>query len=250
MKNIFVEKMRHVMSAYYELQKMTNEKMEENRSRFSPEYAKKYNQELIDKKGQDYLDAKSEITRIYDRVRDLLARASFPASDEMTADAQLFTNPYVKLTKEEIEAMAVQYRDNGNFTMLRMVSNWCEENEKHDMNLYLPKDQILAYKKLAESAMFTINGIYGEQKNHFIDLEIEHFADPIMCRNELETIGDGECLKKFDGKVVPEMVLHTFDSYALKDNSLTPVHTQFINSDVPAGSHYNDYSDSTRSDAL
>jgi alkyl sulfatase BDS1-like metallo-beta-lactamase superfamily hydrolase len=241
MKNIFVEKMRNVMAAYYELQKIANQKMQENNSTYLPETAKKYNQELISKKEQDFEDAKQEIVKIFEQVKELLAKASYPVSFEMTG-TEIFTNPYLRLSDEEITAISEQFFEQGNFTALRFLANWAEEKGKLDLNFHLPKDQILCYKKLAEGALFTVSGIHSEQKDHFIDLEIQTFADPVMCRPELEMIGDGECLKKFKNKEVPEKILHIFDGYALalNDNSLAPK-IQFVNPDAPIGTHYDEW---------
>ena len=214
MKNIFVEALRNVMTAYNDLLKLTNQKIEENNSRFSAEYAEKYNLELKEKKNQDYQDAVSMLNDIVVKIRELLAKANYPDSADFTSDTKFFEGVCI-LTDKEIEALGRKYADDGNFTMVRYIQNWTERNNRVEIKFSMPLDQMKSYLKLAESARFTIDGIHSEQKAHFIDLEIESFADPIMCKNELDTVGSGECLKKFENKEVPDMILHSFDNVAL-----------------------------------
>ena len=99
--------------------------------------------------------------------------------------------------------------------MLRVISTWCELNGKDNIQVFLPSDVIQAYQKLAQAALYTIDGIHSEKKQHFIPLEIDSFADPITYKKELEMIGTGECLKMYESKNVPEMILHSFDSTTL-----------------------------------
>ena len=217
MKNVYIEKMRLVMSSYWELQKLTNTEMQTNIETFSAANAERNNKELSEKKEKDFADAKAEIQKIFAEVRGLLAKSTFPLQEDITAEVQFLTNPYIKMTDAEIEALASEYAESGNQTMLRIISGWCEENGKYDLNLFSPKEQIICYKNLADAALFTINNIHSETKNHFIDLEIESFADPVMCKNELEKIGSGEGLKRYESKTVPEQIVHCFDTVTLKD---------------------------------
>lgn len=215
MKNQYVEKMRQIMSAYNELLAVRNRKIAENNATYSPDTAKAQNEELYQLKKQDYEDAKKELDAVFEKVRDLLCKASYPVSSELTKDAEVLSNPLFKLSDAEVKAMADKYQREENYTMLRAISAWSEMNGK-DVRVFLPSDVIQAYQKLAQAALFTIDGINSERKAHFIPVEIESFGDPIGCKNELEVIGSGESLKNYEHKEVPEMILHSFDSINLK----------------------------------
>lgn len=215
MKNYFVEKMREVMKAYWELLNLTNEKIQKNNEIYAPEVAERENQALYEGKQKDYADATAMLDGIVSNIRELLARGNFPSSSEMTSDAVLFQSPDIILSDEELQIMAKKYANEGNFTMIRLIDTWAKRNNRPDLNLYMPIDQLKAYLKLAKSAQFTIDGIYGEQKAHFIPLEIEHFGDPVMCANEYEIIGDGQSVKGLSKKSVPNEAVHVFDSVTL-----------------------------------
>ena len=215
MKNYFVEKMREVMKAYWELLNLTNEKIQKNNETYAPEIAERENQALYEGKQKDYQDATAMLDGIVSNIRELLARGNFPSSAELTPDTALFQNPDFALTDGEVEILARKYRDEGNFSMIRMIDAWARRNNRPDLNLYTPVDQLKAYLKLAQAAQFTIDGIHSEQKQHFIPLEIEHFGDPVMCANEYEIIGDGQSIKGLSKKSVPNEAVHVFDSVTL-----------------------------------
>lgn len=215
MKNQYVEKMRQIMSAYNELLAVRNRKIAKNNDTYSPTTAKAQNEELYQLKKQDYEDARKELDAVFEKVRDLLCKASYPVPSELTADAEVLSNPLFKLSDNEVRAMADKYQKEENYTMLRAISAWCELNGKDNIQVFLPSDVIQAYQKLAQAALFTIDGINSEKKQHFIPVEIDSFADPIACKNEYEMIGSGEGLLKYEHKEVPEMILHTFDIISL-----------------------------------
>lgn len=215
MKNVYVEKMRQVMSAYNDLLAVRNREIAHNKEIYSPTAAEAQNEELYQLKNQDYEDSRREIEGIFGQLKDLLCKASYPVTSELTPDAEVLLNPLIHHSDFEVKALVDKYQKEGNFTMLRAISTWCEKNGIDDIQIHLPSDVILAYQKLAQAAMFTIDGIHSEKKQHFIPVEIDSFGDPIACKNELEIIGSGEQLKMYESKSVPNMVLHTYDAVTL-----------------------------------
>lgn len=217
MKNIFVEKMRLVMSSYWELRKMVDAEIEANKIKYSPEYANKQNKALSEKKSKDYEDAVAEIKKIYEKVREYLARGNNPSGAEMNQeDIALLNADMIQLTDKEIELMAQKYRDSSNFTMMRVLATWAERNGKVNIDFPLPLDQLKAYQKFAEAALFTIRGIFSEEKDHFIPLEIEHFGDETMNANLYTMVGTGEKLQECAFKpVISDEALHIFDDISV-----------------------------------
>lgn len=214
MKNIYVEKMRNVMSCYNDLMKMVNEKIKSNCETYSPAVAEKYNLELREKKKQDYQDAVKMLEEMVAQIRELLAKGNYPIASDLTSDQDFFKGNCF-LTDKEIEAMARQYGREGNYTMVRYIKGWADQNNRSELQFILPVDQLKAYLKLANAVRYTLDGIYSENREHFIDLEIEHFGDPVMSRKEMDIIGDGECLKTYENRIVPDEVLHSFDNITL-----------------------------------
>lgn len=215
MKNTYVEQMKSVLSSYHALQRVRNKEIADNLEKYSPQYAEQLNAEVRKKKQQDYDDAKNEIQKIFDRVKYLLARGNFPVPDELTDDRSLFDGDSIELTKLEVEALAQKYRDKSNFTMLRLIDSWAQRNGRVDLQLNLPAEQVEMYAHFAKSALFTINGIYSERKEHFIPLELQNFGDETMFAKEYAVVGSGAKLAETAFKNVPEVALHVFDNYTL-----------------------------------
>ncbi len=217
MKNIFVEKMRLVMSSYWELRKTADAEIEANKIKYSPEYADMQNKALSEKKAAGYEDAVSEIRAIYEKVREYLARGNNPSGAEMNQDdIALLDADMIQLTDKEIELMAQKYRDSSNFTMMRVLATWAERNGRVDIDFPLPLGQLKAYHKFAEAALYTVRGIYSEKKDHFIPLEIEHFGDEIMNADLYRIVGNGEKLQECAFKpVISDEALHVFDNIAI-----------------------------------
>lgn len=215
MKNEYVEQMKNVLVSYHQLMKVRNTEIEANIEKYSPQYAEQLNAEVRKKKQQDYEDAKNEIQKIFDRIKYLLARGNFPIPDELTDDCSLFDGDSIELSKLEVEALAQKYRDKGNFTMLRLIDTWAKRNGRDDLQLNLPAEQVEMYSHFAKSAMFTINGIFSERKEHFIPLELQNFGDEKTYAKEYAVVGSGAKLAETAFKNVPEVALHVFDRYTL-----------------------------------
>ena len=215
MKNTYVEQMKTVLSSYHTLQRVRNKEIAENNEKYSPQYAEQLNAEVRKKKQQDYEDARNEIQKIFDQVKGYLARGNFPDPDELTDDRKLFDGDSIELSKLEVEALAQKYRDKGNFTMLRLIDTWAQRNGRIDLQLNLPAEQLEMYAHFAKSALFTIDGIFSERKEHFIPLEIQNFGDEKMYANEYAVVGSGAKLVETAFKNVPDVALHVFDSVSL-----------------------------------
>lgn len=215
MKNTYVEQMKNVLSSYHTLQRVRNKEIADNLEKFSPQYAESLNSEVRKKKQQDYEDARNEIQKIFDRIKYLLARGNFPVPDELTDDRSLFDGDSIELSKLEVEALAQKYRDKCNFTMLRLIDSWAKRNGRDDLQLNLPADQLEMYSHFAKSAMFTIDGIFSERKEHFIPLEIQNFGDEKMYAKEYAVVGSGAKLAETAFKNVPDVALHVFDNITL-----------------------------------
>lgn len=215
MKNEYVEQMKNVLVSYHTLIKMRNKEIAENLGKFSPQYAEPLNAEVRKQKEKDYEDAVNEINKIFDRVKYLLARGNFPVPAELTDDRSLFDGDSIELSKLEVEALAQKYRDKGNYSMLRLIDSWAKRNGRVDLQLNLPAEQVEMYSHFAKSAMFTINGIHTERKEHFIPLEIQNFGDEKMFAKEYAVVGSGAKLAETAFKSVPEVALHVFDNYTL-----------------------------------
>lgn len=216
MKNVYVEKMRLVMTSYWELRQMVDAQIKVNEEKYSPEYAEEQNKVLRDKKAKDYEDAVTELRNVYNKVREYLARGNCPSGAEMNQeDIALLNADMIELTDKEIELMAQKYRDSSNFTMMRVLATWAERNGRViDMPTAL--EQVKAYQKFAKAALFTISGIYSQEKDHFIPLEIEHFGDEIMNAELYKVVGDGEKLQECAFKpVISDEALHIFDDISI-----------------------------------
>ena len=215
MKNTYVEKMRNVLTSYHTLMKVRNEEIAGNNEKYSPQYAEQLNAEVRKKKQLDYKDARNEIQKIFDQVKRHLARGNFPVPDEYTDDRKLFDGDYLEISKLEVEALAQKYQDKGNYTMLRLIDTWAKRNGMDDLQLNLPAEQVEMYSHFAKSALFTVDGIYSERKEHFIPLEIQNFGDEKMYAKEYAVVGSGANLEKTAIKSVPELAFHAFDSITL-----------------------------------
>lgn len=216
--NVYLKKYKDVLEVYYAKQKSLTAEIESNNARFVPAVAETENRKVRAEKVKTYEEAVSLIESIFGEVKKSIACLAFPNPKDLTDD-RLLLECGLNLTKNDIQGLLDRYRDN--YTMTKLISDWVQKQKRPDdfgiLNFYTPEDKLLVYKKFGERALYTIDGIYNGHRDHFIPLEIEHFADETMNANELKMIGTGEELAKHSDNV-PEHQLHIYDDVQLNTN--------------------------------
>ena len=222
MSNVFVAQFKDTVHNFYKTNAELLNRMEENRKRFSAEYVEKENAKVTEQAAQTYETAKASINNTFNMVKELLAVASFPDVERLTADRLFFSSDdCFDLSHEEVASFIQRYRTN--YTMLKLISAWITKHNEESseapygkyagIKVVLPSDMLPVYKKFAESALSLINTIYfnnGVNKNM-----IDSYADENFAKELYEIIGSGLELSEYRTKQVPEMVRHQFDDVVL-----------------------------------
>lgn len=213
MSNIFISELKYYLENYFKKQTQLNEEISDNFKRFSPEYAAVENEKLATKQEEIYLETKRKIVDEFKEIRELLARANFPDSKELTPDKMLFDSG-IKFSSEEIKAFLSRYVSN--HTMTRLIADYLEKNggngEYADIQITTPRDILQGYKTFVTGAIDTVEKIHNGTVN---ELELKSCADENFCKNLFDLVGDGFNLRDLSQKKVPESALHAFDDVQL-----------------------------------
>ena len=147
-----------------------------------------------------------------------------------------------KLSAEEVQAYADEYKDND--TVTRIISDWIADKSQvkdgklfgkyENVKIVRPVDKLEVYKKFSESALYIIEQIHNDgtlmQRDTLTNervqpLEIDSYADEDFGKELFDVIGDGKALADEKRKQVPESLLHTFDDVHIhgQNNVLTSI---------------------------
>lgn len=249
MSNIYVGSFKDILKGYYKKQKAFNAQIEENNKRFSPEYAEKENAKVREQQGQAYNETKASIEDVFTTVRGLLANANFLNVEQLTADRVFFeNNSSFDLSVDEVKSYIERYANN--FTMLRLIKDWVTKNDVHtkehpagkyaSINIVMPIDMVMVYKKFAEGALAVVDKIYnngiimheldnttnnasfdpytGKQvktEKREYPLEIEVYGNEDFAKDLFAVVGSGMGLGDYKNKRIPDTAQHAFDNIVL-----------------------------------
>ena len=234
MGNIFVDKNKSIVKAYYEKAWQIKDKMAENSKTFIPDVAYAENKKLADQSLEAYNKAVADIASEFANVRELLARANVIDTVEVPKEIEkVFSSNLYNLSAEEVQAYADEYKDND--TVTRIISDWIADKSQikdgklfgkyEGVRIVRPVDKLDVYKKFAESALYIIEQIHNDgtlmQRDTLTNervepLEIKAYADEDFGKELFAVIGDGTTLADERRKKVPERLLHTFDNVQIE----------------------------------
>lgn len=221
--NIYVSQLKDALKIYYNKQKEYNNKIEENNKKFSEEYSRKANEEVKQMQRTEYEHTQQIITDIYTSVRSLLAIASFPNVEQLTADRHIFESG-IDLPVETVQAFVDRYTNPYNPTMLSYIKSWIDRQPhekgkvfgKYDgIKIITPKEQLDAYKKFSVSALNITDKIYHNGNIMIQPLELDSFADESFASGLFSVIGDGMTLSNYKTARVPDSAKNIFNSETL-----------------------------------
>lgn len=213
MSNIFISELKYYLENYFKKQTQLNEEISDNFRKYSPEYAAVENEKLATKQEQLHDETRKKIIDTFREVRELLAKANFPSTGELTSD-RLLLESGIELSPLELQGLVERYRDN--FTMLRLLLQYKnvhnEDGSLSGVKINLPRDILQGYKTFAVGALDTVKKIHN---GTVTEPELKCYADENFCKNLFDTIGNGFTLRDLSQKKVPESALHAFDDVQL-----------------------------------
>ena len=226
MANIYVEQFKNIVKDYLTKAKATQKQIADYKKQFSVAYAEKAIKKVEEKGKQDYLNAKNSIINIFEELRTNLAIANFPNVESLTDDRILFANDTaIKLTANEVMAYVEYYKDN--YTMLRLIKDWLEQNKGEGVNdfssirIVLPTEQLNVYQQFAQSALSLVDTIYKAGVDTINTLSVDSYADEKFGKQLYDIIGNGKELSEYRTKQMPNSIKHSFDNITLSfDNNL------------------------------
>lgn len=220
--NVYVSRMKNALSEYYNKEVQFANQIDDIYERFSADYAENEAARVRAQSEECCQFYKNKIVQIFEEVREALAIASFPDPGWLTADRTVFdlNAPFV-LSPAEVAVYVDKYTRHENYSMLRMISDWIaqkntsgEMNPYRDIQIYLPYDHLMIYKKFADSALSQIETIRQSVKSVNPDA-VSYYADEVFASEWYSIIGNGQGLKSYLDKHVEGAVKHVFDNVTL-----------------------------------
>lgn len=231
MTNTYVEQFRDILKNYYQKEKSLQSKKTDALKRYSAEYAQKEVSQIQEESNRSYLNYQTMILDIFSDVRGFLAAANYPDPTKIPDYLkELFsvTSP-IRLTSVEVQTIIQQYHDN--FSVQRMVSDWLQQkrqagqlkarktnspviDEFSDCQPISPSDQLMVYKKFADSALDILNKIHYSPQN-VSEYEISSYADESFAQDLFNIVGDGRKLKQYKNAPYYETAKSSYDSVTL-----------------------------------
>lgn len=213
-KNIFVQQMKNVLSAYYELRKARDKEISDITQKYAPQYAERLIQEVDKKRELDYEDVKAEILKVFEEVRTLLAcSAEWNTTEDFKTVRELMSSG-IDFTEQEINSLLQKYQND--YTIQRMIGDTVKKNNPSmygKLEIRTPLSALQAYRQFGQSALYVAEKIF---QNHWsADLAIQHFDDPKVNAPLYEQIGSGDNLKAFNYQNIPISAMHDFDDVTL-----------------------------------
>ena len=218
MKNIYVEKMKSVVTRYYQTALTCQSEINDTKARYNAKFQQQAIEPIVARSENAFIKAKQDIAAIFEETRYLLCKANFPSVAELTEDKELFEpNAPFELTAPEIESFITKYEDN--FSMQRVIRSYLDRRSKKYPELnciktHSAEEVLTTYKKFADSALSLIESIHSDP-NAVSVLTVRAYADEQFGRRLYEIVGDGSELESFRMKQIPETAKTVFDSYKL-----------------------------------
>lgn len=215
MKNTYVEQMKNVLSAYYELRKARDKEISDITQKYAPQYAERLIQEVDKKRELDYEDVKAEILKVFEEVRTLLACSAElnVESDDFERVKKLMTSGF-DFSESEIQTQLQKYPFD--YTIQRWIGDTVKKSNPKlydKLEIRTPLSALQAYRQFGQSALYVAEKIF---QNHWsADLAIQHFDDPKVNAPLYEQIGSGDNLKAFNYQNIPISAMHDFDDVTL-----------------------------------
>jgi len=220
--NVYVSRMKNALTEYYSKELSFANQIADIYERFSADFAEGEAARVRAQSEECCQFYKNKIVQIFEEVREALAIASFPDPGWLTADRTVFDlNAPFRLSPQEVKIYVDRYSKRENFAMLRMIQDWIaqkntsgEMNPYRDIQIYLPYDHLMIYKKFADSALSQIETIRQSVKSVNPDA-VSYYADENFASEWYSIIGNGQGLKAYHDKPVEDAVRHSFDTVTL-----------------------------------
>lgn len=220
MPNLYIRIFKDTIKNFYKKALTLSEQKQQNSKRFAPEFADKENAEIDKQLEQAYLNAKQNIKRNFENLREMLAVSNFPTIESLSADRMFFDKSVaIDLSATEVSAFIEVHK--GNPTMLRIIKRWLEIYHKDmdeftpvKISIVLPEEKVCIYKQFAVSALSVIDTIFNSPSKTNENI-ITAYADESFAKELFEKIGDGNGLSDFKSRKVPETAKHAFDHITL-----------------------------------
>lgn len=208
MENIYVNKIKNIVTEYSEIEKDIAKTIKANNGFYSESEAKKQNATLIERSESEYTRAISAINSVFRDVKAKLANCTKLQSADL-ADNQakhaigFFNGTYpIKLTINDIKAFIDEFKSN--FTMLRIITDYIDKNFSDDattvamLKAKIPSPRALCekYKAICQSA---INQIGAVHSNPSTSVSFE------VLNSTLEIISNGDNILKVSNANPPSV---------------------------------------------
>lgn len=212
MKNIYIQEMKNIATAYYTEVCKLRKTIEYNNTTFSRDLADKYNEETEHQIVSEANKSVEEINSVFEEVKKKISIRNFICGENFSSDTAVFESGIIN--QEEFNILLQKYYNDYAFVSVRRLVSAYPELEKATGTIRTASDYVSAYKKFAVGAVKLILSM--RENPRFSKVELDAYADEDFSSGLYSIIGTGSPLQTVFVNSENEFMAHTFDSVTLE----------------------------------
>lgn len=208
MKNIYIQQMKNIATAYYEKVCSLRSQAEYNSVTYNQQVAQDYNAEVEQKITNQANKSVEEINSVFEEIKSKISIKNFVCTENLGSDSVLKSKI---LTKPEFDIILKKYLSEYRFVPARQLIS--EYPTFADGIIPTASDFVETYKKFSISAIKLVLSMQENPK--FSKVELDAFGDENFASSLYSIIGTGSPLQTVSVNSENEYMSHSFDSVTL-----------------------------------
>lgn len=211
MKNIYIQEMKNIATAYYTEVCKLRKTIEYNNTTFSRDLADKYNEETEHQIVSEANKSIEKINAVFEEIKSKISIRNFLCGENFSSNVAVFESGIIN--QEEFNILLQKYYNDYAFVSARRLVSGYPEFAKATGSIRTASNFVETYKKFADSA---IRLIYSMRENpRFSKVELDAFGDEDFANILYAVIGTGSPLQTVSVNSENEYMSHSFDSVTL-----------------------------------
>ncbi len=212
MKNIYIQEIKNIATAYYTEVCKLRKTIEYNNTTFSRDLADKYNEETEHQIVSEANSAIEKINTVFNELKAKISIRNFICGENYNLDTAIFESGIIN--QEEFNILLQKYYNDYAFVSVRrFVSNY-PELAKATGSIRTASDYVLAYRDFAVGAVKLIRSM--QENPRFSKIELDCYGDEDFASGLYSVIGTGSPLQTVSVNSENEYMSHSFDNIVLE----------------------------------
>lgn len=212
MKNIYIQEMKNIATAYYTEVCKLRKTIEYNNTTFSRDLADKYNEETEHQIVSEANKSVEEINSVFEEVKKKISIRNFICGENFSSDVAVFDSKI--LNQEEFNILLQKYYNDYAFVSVRRLVSAYPELAKATGSIRTASDYVSVYRDFAVGAIKLILSM--RENPRFSKVELDAFGDEDFANSLYAVIRTGSPLQTVFVNSENEFMAHTFDSVTLE----------------------------------